>query len=476
MGKIALFSPNIKGIKGKINRVQPLHGLGLIGAVLENQGHDVYIRDTALEGYENQINVDKRTSLIGESDEDIKRYLSRINPDIVGISVVFSNLMEATHNLANLVKQVNPKIKVVVGGNHITNSASDYLYANDAENFDSNMPKDFKDLQNLNIDYAMRGECDFVFPKLVDCLLENKDPKDIKGLIYRTNKNVVINEKPEHFPLTLLPFEARDKMNMEKYFKISKFHAPFSKSNKVLSVMASRGCPEKCRFCTTPQTWGNKIRWREPQNIYDEIKQGIDEYGIEEVQFSDDSLTANRKNLEKLCHLIEPLEIHWCVPNSIKFNYQKGKTQYELFKLMKQSGCYQLSLPCENGNQRVLDDLLNKNLKVEDMAPSIDNAKKVGLEVHTHWLVGVPDETREEIENTIRVAESLNSDSYSLHILTPLPATEIYREVMKKNLWWDSNKPKDLMFSNSLIKVDGFKSPEEFENWVSEKHRYLNKR
>ena len=185
-------------------------------------------------------------------------------------------------------------------------------------------------------------------------------------------------------------------------------------------------------------------------------------------------MTAHRRNLEELCDLIKPLNIEWCTPNGIKVNYQKGNIQYELFKKMRESGCYQITLGCESGSQRVLDDIINKNLKLEQIKPTIENAKKAGLLVHSFWIVGFPGETREEMEETIEFASQSNADSYSISILTPLPGTDIYRKVFEKNLWWKNSDKKDLLYRNSLINVDGFDNPKEFEKWIDKKNIYLN--
>jgi len=480
--KVILFSPNIIGTKHGVNRVQPGHGVGLLATVLNLHGHEVHIRDTAMEGYANQVSIDNDKILVGESDQDIANYLRSIKPDIVGISVVFSNLIKHAHTIARIAKQVNRETKVIIGGNHITCAASDYEYFNSCGSKDSQIteaPKILEDMQDQNIDFAMRGECDYVFLELVEVLLNNKNPYNIKGLIYRNKDNledIIINPKPEAVSMENLPSEARHKMNLEGYFRIGLFHSSKSKSKRVLTVMASRGCPEKCTFCSTPEMWSSKIRWRKPKNIYEEISEAVKKYNIGEIQFEDDSLTANRKNLEELCDLLEPLGIPWCTPNGIKVNYQKGKIQYELFRRMHKAGCYQITLGCESGSQRVLDEIIHKNLKLEQIKPTIENAKNAGLLVHTFWIVGYPGETRDEMEETIEFAKNSGADSYSVAILAPLSGTPIYRQVIKENLWWNENYGlKDILYSNSLIKVDGFDGPKEFEEWVHEKNIYLNK-
>jgi len=115
-----------------------------------------------------------------------------------------------------------------------------------------------------------------------------------------------------------------------------------------------------------------------------------------------------------------------------------------------------------------LDDVINKRLPIETILPAIENAKKAGMLVHTFWVLGYPGETYEEMQKTLSFALSSGSDSFSIAMLCPLPGTPIYREVMKKNLWWDGKSFNDILFRASLIKVDGFTKPEEFEKFINE--------
>jgi len=476
------MSPNLKGVKGGVNRIQPSLGLGYLAAVLEREGHEVHIRDTALEGHDNELLLkDGKTIMRGESDAEIGKYVLSLGPDIVGISILFSNLAEHAHRIAKIVKEVDPGIKVVMGGNHITNSARDYIYALTPGNEDSNLERTFSDMEDRNVDYAMAGECDFQFAELVNALLNKEDPKKIAGLVYRRKENgasegnVAVNpnfsERPD---MGKLPHPARHLMNMEGYFKIDLFHSTKSHSERVLNVMAARGCPEKCTFCTTPSMWGNRIRWRDPRDIYEEISSCVERYNIGEIQFEDDTLTSSKAHMMALCDLMEPLGIPWCTPNGTKINYYM-KHQPEMFGRMVKAGCYQITFGCESGVQRVLDQIIRKNLRTEQIPRAIDNAKKAGLLVHTFWIVGFPGETRDEMERTIEFASMSGADSFSVSTYSPLPGTSIYRKVMKERLWWDPDvRTKDMLFRNSLIRVDGFDNPEEFQTWIDEKNAYLN--
>src|SRR3989344_793365 len=497
-GRILLMSPNLRGLQDGIIRIQPGLGIGYVAAVARQMGHEVFVRDTALEGYDKVSAIDDRTIGVGESDKDIADYISNVHPDVLGISVLFSNLIDSGHNIARIAKEVNPKIKVIIGGNHVSNASLDFIVAQDPT---SGLPKRFPDIENKNVDYAMRGEVDFLSGELFDAIINERDPTNIDGLIFKkkehtgpkvegqkviklnNQESIFINKKTKVANLTSLPSPARDLMNMEGYFKIARFHSAKSKSDRVLNVMCSRGCPEHCTFCTTPEQFGQTVRWRDPQNIYNEIKWGIDNLKIGEVQFEDDSLTAHRVNLEKLCSLMEPLGILWCTPNGTKVNYQQVggveggvfKKQLEMYKRMKASGCYSITLACESGSQRVLDKIIGKRLNLEDVAPAIEAAKKADLYVHTFWVVGFPGETREEMEQTIEFAKKTGADSYSLAILSPLPGTPIYHQVMREKLWWNQeDNLEHLMYRNSLVKVDGFKDGVEFQRWVDTKQKELN--
>lgn len=474
--KVLLLTPNLKGIKDGLNRIQPPLGLMIMAAVLRKNGHQVAIRDTALEGWHRQQALGEHAVLIGQTDDEITRVIRAHDPDIVGISALFSNLMSSAHTIARLVKRAKPETVVVLGGNHISCAVSDYVYA--CANPASLMPRRLEDLEDTNIDYAMQGEADWEFPRLVDTIAQNQDVSEIPGLVMRDSRSsgaYLINSPPAPLAnLSSLPLPARNLVNMEGYFKIGSFHSAKSRSKRVLSVMASRGCPEKCTFCTTPKMWGSIVRWRSTQEVIEEIRQSREQFQIGEIQFEDDTLTARKDNLLELCKELEKVGLPWCTPNGTKVDYHLS-SQPVLYKAMADSGCYQITLAAESGVQRVLDQIIHKKLKLEQIMPAIANAKNVGMFVHTFWILGHPGETFEEMEETVRFASICGADSFSFAILSPLPGTPIYREVVQKNLWWPGRSIQELTYRSSLIKVDGFSSSEEFEKYVTEANIRCNK-
>ena len=126
--KVLLITPNLKGIADGVNRIQPSLGLMLIAPILEKNGHKVKIYDAALDGWDNRKIIDAKNNLvmIGQSDDEIAKVISNFSPDVVAISVLFSNLLESAHNIAKIIKKVKKNTIVILGGNHISSAVTDY--------------------------------------------------------------------------------------------------------------------------------------------------------------------------------------------------------------------------------------------------------------------------------------------------------------------------------------------------------------
>ena len=190
-GKVLLITPNLKGIEDGVNRIQPSLGFLLIAPILEKNGFDVKIYDSALAGWENRKTLDEKNKiiLIGQSDEKIAKEISDYSPDIVAISVLFSNLLESAHNIAKIVKRVNKDIVTILGGNHISSAVSDYQYS--VLNKNSGLPNEIQDLENEHFDLAMIGEGEFSVLELCQKIMNKQDISKVPGLVKKlTKKNI----------------------------------------------------------------------------------------------------------------------------------------------------------------------------------------------------------------------------------------------------------------------------------------------
>ena len=126
-------------------------------------------------------------------------------------------------------------------------------------------------LESRNFDYAITGEGEIPMKILANCIAEKRSTDKVPGLVKKIgHKKYIINPTERITDLSLLPRPARYLTNMEAYFDIGSFHSSKSRSKRVLNIMCSRGCPEKCTFCTTPAMWGNITRWRPIPKIMEE--------------------------------------------------------------------------------------------------------------------------------------------------------------------------------------------------------------
>ena len=173
--RVLFLTPNLKGISDGVNRIQPSLGLLLIAPILEKNGHQVKIYDSALEGWENRTIIDEKNNLvmIGQTDDKIGKAISDFSPDIVAISVLFSNLLESAHNIAKITKKVKKDTIVILGGNHISSAVSDYKISQIDNN--SGLPDYIKDLENDHFDFPMTGEGEFSFLEIVNKIINNED-------------------------------------------------------------------------------------------------------------------------------------------------------------------------------------------------------------------------------------------------------------------------------------------------------------
>jgi len=397
---------------------EPPLGLAYIAAMLEND-FEVRIFDCVAMGW------------------DLERYgeeLKKFSPDIVGITAMTPTLSSAAE-LAKTTKRILPNAKIVLGGPHITLLSEETM----------------KEIPEL--DFGIMGEGEYVMRELA-IALKNGKPLDFKGIVYRKDGKIVSNGRSELIQnLDALPFPARHLLPMDKYTKV------VGEPKKFVTMMTARGCPYNCIFCAKA-IFGRIYRERSVKNVIEEIVQLKKEYGIKEIVFYDDSFTLNRDRIMKLCDEMIKLDyrIKW------KCETRVNLVDEELLKKMKKAGCYVIAYGIESGVQKNLD-FLAKGVKLEDIRKAVEMTKKAGIEVEAYFIIGIPGETKEDAERTIKFAKELDVDYVQFSILTPLPDTDLYKYAVKKGLMQDVNWSKFSYFGDKAtmtLKLENF-APEELQ-------------
>jgi magnesium-protoporphyrin IX monomethyl ester (oxidative) cyclase len=396
---------------GKPNVFPPIV-LASVAAVLEKK-HDVCIIDAPTEGWKNLIELDETKYRVGLSAQTIAEQVGKWNADVAVVEIPFSGWSKTAFEVVSAIKSVNRKIVVVLMGQH-----------------PSARPEAC--LSETDVDFVVIGEPENTVSELVDILEVGKQNFGaIDGLGFKQNrKPVLTGERAIIEDLDSLPFPARHLLPMKIYFEAVKENPLRGEVSKPWTAMiTSRGCPHNCVFCSNCIVWGKKWRARSPKNVVDEIEQLVKNYGIKQIDFSDDNMTLDKKRMADICDLIveRGLQIEWFTPNGVRADM----LDEPLLRKMKRSGCKKIRVAPESGAQRVVNEVIGKNLDLKSVEQAVIACKKVGIKVGCFFVIGLIGETKADIEETIKFAyklKRLGADSFIFSIAMPLYGTALYEQ------------------------------------------------
>lgn len=352
----------------------PPMGLAFMAALLEKHKHDVMIVDCLTEGI--------------STYEQFKERIRSFNPELIGFTIYTATYTRAQEMVGN-IKQDFPNTKIVFGGPHATT-----------------LP--IQTMEETPVDYVITLEGEYTMLDLAD----KKDPKDILGLTYWKNRKIIKNDdRPAIKDLDKLPHPARHLLPpVDMYQDI----ATRSTKGNVISIISSRGCPFNCYFCN--QVIGNRWRGHSVDYIFEEIDSIKEPIG--KIDFEDDNFVLNRERLIEFCNRKINGKYKW------KWNcYMRlSSADKEVIKLMKKAGCNAVFLGIESGNDNMLK-FINKGQTVAFIREKIKLIHDSGIVAHSSFILGYPSETRETLEDTIRLACELPLDGATFCIFTPYPGT-----------------------------------------------------
>ena len=305
------------------------------------------------------------------------------------------------------------------------------------------------------IDWVGRKEFDYTCKEVA----EGRDLSTINGLSYK-DKNGKIVHNPEREliqNLDELPWVAdvykRD-VKIENYFNGYLKH-PY------ISLYTGRGCPALCTYCLWPQTiGGHRYRTRSPQNVAGEmayLKKLFPQ--VREFFFDDDTLTANLPRAREIAKLIAPLGVEWSC-NS------RANLDYDTIKFFKDHGLHMFLVGYESGNDEILKNM-KKGVNTAKMRAFTKACHQAGVPIHGCFMLGLPVETKETIEQSINFAKELDVFSIQVSLAAPYPGTELYEQA-KANGWFIKKDETDLLNSSGLqdctIEYPGISKEEIFES------------
>jgi radical SAM superfamily enzyme YgiQ (UPF0313 family) len=308
------------------------------------------------------------------------------------------------------IKEQFPGIITVVGGAHI-----------------SSIPQESFNHFQPYVDYAFNSESEIGFPKFLEALERGeKEFNGIPGLIWRNKEGKVVLNAPAFVQnLDDLGFPAWDLMPPETYPESQ--HGAFYKKFPIAPIITTRGCPYSCTFCSAPILSGKRLRHHSVEYVQNHIKM-LYARGVREFHIVDDNFTFDLDYCKSVLRGIIDLklDISIATPNGIRMD----RLDDEILELMKQAGQYLITVAVESGNDRILKKM-KKATTVAKIRENVALIRKHGFPVAAFFILGYPTETKEEMEQTIRLSKELDLIRANFFTYLPLPGTESYNELVK---------------------------------------------
>ena len=381
--KILLVSPK----SNLWNSRKHIHmGLGyLAGALLAAGYDDVTLFDAEVE------------------NELLATHLARERYGVVGISSPTPLIYEAWEAAAQAKAQ---GAITILGGPHLTL-----------------MPDE--SMQRPEVDLVVRGEAEETIVEIVRQLEQQASLAAIAGVSWRDGAGRVIHNpnRPLRKEIEGIPWPAYHLFKIERYTNLQPLTDGLDPHARAYTLLTSRGCPYQCIYCSKPIT-GNTWRARSPEDVIAEWRYLVREMGATEIGITDDTWNLKLDRAKEICRLLiaEGLNrVPWVTIHGMRAD----RTDGELFRLMKQAGCKRVGFGVESGNQAVLDSI-KKQQTLDDVRRAFREAKAAGLQTMGFFIFGLPADTEETMEDTIRFALELDPELANFMIAAPYPGTELW--------------------------------------------------
>lgn len=390
--------------------LHPPLGLGYIGAVLRERGHIVSARD---------LNVTGMNSAV------VKRAIDLSEADVLGVSAHTETYPNALR-IAKTAKEVDPNITVLLGGPHAT-------------------VNDLAAAKNDVVDFVVRGEGEQTIAELVDTITKGDSTEEVAGVTFeRHGKTIQTPERAYIQDPTELPFPARD------LFPLDLYEHPGN------MLFSRGGCPFGCHFCAVNSIWGDgSRRYRAVEDVLQEVKLLVDQYGVDQINFADDTFTLRRDRTKALLDGLESLETN----HQFDFTCSTRVDLVDdaLLKSLAEAGCSGVQFGVEAGSQTILD-AIGKNISLTEAREAIETAVDLDMDVLASFMFPHPDDTAQTIHqqaNFMREVKDTGA-AISLAFTTPYPGTVYDKyvqdgEIEVRSEDWDEYDAKHLMIDTKNL-------------------------
>jgi len=374
--------------------------------------------------------------IVGQySPEKFRRQLDEFEPDIVGATSVTLNFPAAA-DIIRCAKEHRPSVVTMMGGPHASFAAQQAFH------------------QYPQIDIIFIGEAERSLQQWLPVYQDRGSWNGIKGLAYMADGRFTTTGQGDFIEdLSTLPLPSRHLLPISKYQALG----------FPISIITSRGCPNKCIFCLGRKMVGFKSRYRDPKLVADEIE-SILAMGFTRINIADDLFTANKNRVRALCEEI--------LNRNIRFDWSAfarvDTVNEETLRLMREAGCDAVSFGIESGNPEMLKRI-RKGITLDQARQAVALCKKTGILAHASFMIGLPGESFQTMNDTLNFAKELKIE-HGYHMLAPFPGTTVREHLEDYDLeiltddWtrYDANR--------AIVKTSGLK-PKEMDAFVDAAYR-----
>jgi len=342
--------------------------------------------------------------------EELELVIKSVHPDVVGLSGLTPQMPFAM-KVARIAKSLNPNTKTIIGGPHA-----------------SLRPEEM--ISDEAIDFAFSGEAEegiLQFLQALETGSTTEQLSKIRGLSFKNGKEKFVSVDMPLVSLDKYPMPARD---------LFVFPERIQSKNMGL-ILSGRGCPFCCKFCSSPRLAGFKVRLKPLEQVVDEVEHVIRTYGIDEFMFWEDTFVANKKRTLRFCEILKErgIRIKW------RCHTRLDTLNEEILKVMADSGCTQINVGIESGSQKILK-YLNKKITLPKVVKKLDLLRNSGMAWTANFMIGYPEETAEDIEDTLNFIRTEVRNHISINTCVPFPGTQFFDDSVALGTI-DNTKPFD---------------------------------
>jgi len=392
----------------------PPLGLAYIAGSLRASGFKVQIIDSVGESLDTRHASTNDCFMYGLSQEQT---IKKIDPDsnIIGVALGFSFEWPTCRDLINKVRKRFLNALIIGGGEHIT-------------------AVPIQSMEDSAIDIGVLGEGEETAVEIASAFAKNQlDPANISGTVYRNQEGeIIINERrPRRLDLDNIPPPAWDLMPIENY--LERGYGFGVNRGRSMPMMASRGCPYQCTFCSNPAMWTTRWIARDAELLLDEMQMYQDKYGIENFDFYDLTAIVKKPWIVDFCNKIEErgMSFTWQLPSGTRSEAIDGEVAALLYK----SGCRNMSYSPESGSISVLKRI-KKKITTDSVIDSIKASFKNGMNIKCNIIFGFPGETLKEVFESYRfIVRMALAGAYDISVwaFSPYPGSELFAHIAETN-------------------------------------------